>query len=311
MNQRNRVLVAGAINTDLVAQMERAPEAGETVTGTAFSVHAGGKGGNQAVAVARSGVPVAILGAIGADDFGTGRLDDLRADRVETRWVTVKENESSGVAMIFVERGGENRIAYVPGATLLVTPEDAERAVSEAAPTAILSTNELPPETLAALFKAAVNRSVSVVLNATPDPGKARLLLTFVDILVVNEGEARALAGVPDGVGAESVIEALQRLGPNGIVVTLGGDGVIGSENGQRFRHRSPQVEAVDTTGAGDTFCGALMAKMMEGEDLSEAARYGVHAGALAVTKVGAQPSIPNADAIRTFMTAESATQSG
>jgi ribokinase len=305
MDRLSGVLVAGAINTDLVAQMKRAPEAGETITGSAFSIHPGGKGANQAVSVVRSGVPVSILGAIGRDDFGAGRLDDLRAEGIGTGSVSVVDDAPSGVAMIFVEEGGENRIAYVPGATLLVTPEDGERALTDVAPRLLLATNELPHETLAPLFALASRRSIPVVFNATPDPETALPLVELVDILIVNEGEARALAGLADQTGSatpEQMIQELQRLGPDGVVITLGSQGVIGRHGANGFRHRSPRVQVVDSTGAGDTFCGAMVARLMDGAELSEAAHYGVHAGALAVTKMGAQPSIPDGDAIRRFM---------
>lgn len=302
MNRLGHVLVAGAINTDLVAQMKQAPGAGETVTGSAFSIHPGGKGANQAVSAARAGVLVSILGAIGRDDFGAHRLNDLRAEGIDTRRVSVVDDAPSGVAMIFVEESGENRIAYVPGATLLVTPEDAEHAISEASPAVLLATNELPLETLATLFALAGRRSVPVVFNATPDPETAGSLLGLVDILVANEGEARALANQPGRTPPEQLMQELQDLGPDGVVITLGSQGVIGRSGDVPFRHRAPRVEVVDTTGAGDAFCGAMVARLMSNADLSEAAHYGVHAGALAVTKLGAQSSIPGGDVIRQFM---------
>lgn len=298
----NGLLVAGAINTDLVARMVRAPTAGETITGQDFSIHAGGKGGNQAVAAARSGAPVSILGAIGADDFGAGRLQDLRAADVDTAQVAVIQRESSGVAMIFVEESGENRIAYVPGTTLHVSPEMAARAVRERSPRIVLATNELPRDTLTALFKQAAARSIQVIFNATPDPASAHSLLNYVDILIVNEGEARALVDLPDDASPETIVRRLQDLGPEGVVMTLGADGVAGRYDGQHFRHRSPAVDVRDTTGAGDAFCGVLAAHMMMGVELSEAARIGANAGALAVTIDGAQSSIPDGDAIRQFM---------
>ncbi len=302
MKEPNGVLVAGAINTDLVARMKRAPNAGETITGHAFSIHAGGKGANQAVAVARSGVPVTMLGAIGTDDFGTGRLNDLRAEGIDTGSIEVAHDVASGVAMIFVEESGENRIAYVPGATLSVTPEMAERALREASPRFVLATNELPPETLSALFAQARRRSIPVVFNATPDPETAHLLLDHVDILIVNQGEAAALVDPGGDAAVEDVIERLQQFGLDGVVMTLGSDGVIGRFNGREFRYRSPTVDVVDTTGAGDTFSGVMVAQLSAGSDLAEAARIGVHAAALAVTIAGAQPSIPDGTTIQDFV---------
>lgn len=308
MDRTGHVLVAGAINTDLVALMDRAPDPGETITGTGFSIHPGGKGGNQAVSLARSGVPVSILSAIGKDDFGSGRLDDLRREGIDTAWVSVARNAPSGVAMIFVEASGENRIAYIPGATLRVSPDTGERAVRETLPACILATNELPSETLSALFTIARGSAIPVVLNATPDPIAARPLLDRVSVLIVNEGEGRSLSDTAGHATPEEVIAALQHLGPDGVVMTLGSDGAIGMEGVQTFHHLPPEVEVADTTGAGDTFCGAVVARLMAGATLSEATRYGVHAGALAVTRLGAQPSIPDAHAVRQFMSGSPAT---
>ncbi|HEV2068108.1 MAG TPA: ribokinase [Thermomicrobiales bacterium] len=308
MNRSGHVLVAGAINTDLVALMDRAPEPGETITGTGFSIHPGGKGGNQAVAVARSGVPVSILSAIGEDDFGSGRLDDLRLEGVDTASVSTVLDAPSGVAMIFVEASGENRIAYIPGATLRVSPDAGERAVRETPPACILATNELPLETLSALFTIARGSAIPVVLNATPDPIAARPLLDRASVLIVNEGEGRSLSDTARDATPEEVIAALQRLGPDGVVMTLGSDGAIGMDGAQAFHHRAPEVEVADTTGAGDAFCGAVVARLMAGATLSEATHYGVHAGALAVTRLGAQPSIPDAEAVRRFMAGTQAT---
>lgn len=304
MNEPSGVVVAGAINTDLVARMNRAPGAGETITGHAFSIHAGGKGANQAVAAARSGVPVTMLGAIGTDDFGSRRLDDLRAEGIDTESVLVVRDAVSGVAMIFVEESGENRIAYVPGATSHVTPAMAERALSEITPRFVLATNELPPEALTALFAQARQHSIPVIFNATPDPETAHRLLEHVNVLIVNQGEARLLVHQAGDARVEDVIERLQWLGPESVVMTLGSEGVIGHRDGRTFRHRSPVVDVVDTTGAGDTFGGVLVAQLMAGSDLSQAARIGVHAAALAVTVLGAQPSIPDGDTIRRFMAA-------
>lgn len=296
------LLVVGAINTDLVACMRRAPDAGETITGEEFSIHAGGKGGNQAVAASRSGVRAMILGGIGDDEFGGARVDDLRAAGVETESVAVVQGTPSGVALIFIEEGGENRIAFVPGATLHVSPEMGTDALRRLSPRMVLATNELPHDTLTALFAAADQLDIPVVFNATPDPERARPLLVHVDILIVNEGEARALAELPDDATSEAIVERLHRLGPGSVVMTLGADGVIGIGNGNTFHHRPPAVDVVDTTGAGDAFCGVLAAHVMMGLDLSDAARIGTCAGALAVTTVGAQSAIPNSDAIRQFM---------
>src|SRR6478735_11808891 len=147
-----RVLTAGSINTDLVVHVRRAPERGETVTGSAFATFGGGKGANQTLASVRSGAPTSILGAVGDDDFGRQRLADLERDGVDCKSVLVSDKASSGVALITIEPDGDNRIAYVPGATLTISPEQANEAIHRVRPAAILMTLELPPETIQTLI---------------------------------------------------------------------------------------------------------------------------------------------------------------
>ncbi|MBA3379469.1 MAG: hypothetical protein H0T93_11360, partial [Chloroflexia bacterium] len=208
------ILVAGAINTDLVATVTRAPAAGETVTGTGFSIHGGGKGANQAVAVARSGGDAHLVGAIGDDVFGHARLIGLIKDGVHTASVMERTGQLSGVALILVEDGGENRIAYVPGATLTVPPAHMKTAFSEIQPSIVLATNELPQSVLRVLFTAARNADATVVFNVTPDPEMARDLINDVSILIVNSGEAAVLLDMEDIVDTEDAVASLLKLGP-------------------------------------------------------------------------------------------------
>jgi ribokinase len=294
-----RILVAGAINTDLVATVERAPEAGETITGRGFAIHSGGKGANQAVAAARSGASVAMLGGVGKDDFGAARRADLARDGVDGAWIAAMPDVASGVALITVEASGENRIAYVPGATLTVGVDHCLAAFAAVRPELILAANELSHECHARLFEEARANGVRVVFNAAPDPGTARDLLPLINMLIVNRGEAAAMAGV-DAAGKrpEELVEALREAGARECVITLGAEGACGWADGRTFHQAAPHVGAVDTTGAGDAFCGALAARLLVGDDLDRAVRYGVVAGALSATKPGAQSSIPARDEI-------------
>jgi ribokinase len=289
-----RILVAGAINTDLVARVGRAPEAGETVTGTSFEIFGGGKGANQAVAAARSGARVAMLGAVGRDDFGAGRLADLSSEDISTRTVFQPEGYSSGVALITVENAGQNRIAYVPGATLSIVVDQALDALAEWKPVCVLTTLELPHDALQALYRAARSAGVTVICNATPEPDEGKELAFSADILVVNETEALALLGRSGEPGDwVDVARELADAGPSCVVITLGSSGALVSGGGNDLVIAAMQVGVVDTTGAGDAFCGAFATELAMGADPFDAARVGVVAGSLAVTKAGAQPSMP------------------
>lgn len=298
MTKSPRVLVAGAINTDLVASVVRAPEAGETVTGHAFAVFGGGKAANQAVATARAGVQTVLLGAVGDDDFGRQRLIDLAADGIDLGHVLRREGTVSGVALITVQDDGENRIAYVPGPTLSVTPAEAEAAFDAAIPDLLLATLELPIETLVSLFARARAAGIRTVLNAAPDPELARHLLPTVDVLIANEMEAKALIGDFDNpVGAPGAT-----LGCEAVVLTLGKAGASVITKYGATLQPSFDVDVVDTTGAGDAFSGAFAAWLAEGAHVSVALSAGVAAGALATTRAGAQPSIPTRAGIETLL---------
>ena len=296
---QGRMLVAGAINTDLVATVERAPGPGETVTGRSFAIYSGGKGANQAVAAARSGASVVMLGGVGADDFGAARKVDLSRDGIDETWIATVEGVASGVALITVDEGGENRIAYVPGATMVVSPDHCEHAFRAVRPACVLAANELSHACHMRLFGIAREHAVPVVFNAAPDPGAARDLLGLVDALIVNRGEAAAMAGLADDDREPaSLLAELRRGGARDAVITLGGDGAIGCFRGDVFYQAPLKVDVVDTTGAGDAFSGVVAARLVAGDPLPEAVRYGVIAGALAATRAGAQSSIPTADEI-------------
>ena len=298
------VLVAGAINTDLVARVDKAPDAGETVTGSSFAIFGGGKGANQAIAAARSGAPTAMLGALGADDFGGQRRADLEADGIDTASVARSDTAPSGVALIIVEEGsGQNRISYVPGATFTISAEQARAAVERVRPRVVLTTLEPPPEALPALLAASRAAGATVVLNATPEAIGARPVLDRVDVLVVNETEAEDLLGhTVTAEHGEAAALALATLGPRTVVITLGAAGAVLAHEGQTASFPAPPVEVVDTTGAGDAFCGAFAADLARGADPFTAARTGVAAGSLATTVPGAYPSMPRRDAIERIL---------
>jgi ribokinase len=302
------VLVAGSINTDLVARVAHAPEAGETVTGSAFAIFGGGKGANQAIATARSGAPTAMLGALGEDDFGRARRADLDADQVDTESVARSATAPSGVALIVVEEAsGQNRIAYVPGATWTISPEQARAAVERVQPAVIQMTLEPPFDALEALLAAGRAIGATTVLNASPEAIGAREFLDRIDILVVNETEAEDLLGsqvTPENAAAAAL--ALSDLGPSTAVITLGAAGAVVAHGNETRAFPAPRVDVVDTTGAGDAFSGAFAADLARGADPFEAARAGVIAGSLATTVPGAYPSLPRRAAIVALLGANS-----
>lgn len=295
------VLVAGTINTDLVARVDKAPEAGETVTGSSFAIFGGGKGANQAIAAARSGAPTAMLGALGDDDFGRERRADLDAEGIDTASVARRDATPSGVALIVVEDAtGQNRIAYVPGATRTIAADQSRAAVDRVQPAVILATLEPPPDALAALFESGQRHGAVVILNATPEAIGARPFLDHIDVLIVNETEAADLLGSPvSAARGEDAARALSRLGPETVAVTLGAAGAAIIHNGETATFPAPRVEVVDTTGAGDAFCGAFAAELARGSDPFTAAKVGVAAGSLATTVPGAYPGIPRRDAVQ------------
>jgi ribokinase len=297
-----RVLTGGSINTDLVVWCHRAPEAGETITGQRFDVFGGGKGANQTLASARSGAPTSMLGAVGDDDFGRQRLADLQNDGVDCTFVGVTGAAASGVALITVEDGGENRIAFVPGATGTVPADRAGEAVAAVKPSVILATLELPADTIQALIDAGRAAGATIAINATPEPAAGKTLSLQADVLIVNETEATELLGGDAGGNWDAVAAGLQALGPTTVLITLGPDGVVGRDADGGFHIPALKVEVVDTTGAGDAFCGAFAARLAAGADMRSAARAGAVAGSLAVTKPGAQPSQPTWDAIRAHL---------
>ncbi len=292
-----RILVAGTINTDLVVRTRRAPEAGETITGLSFDIFGGGKGANQAVAAARAGGTVGMISGVGDDDFGRQRRADLAAESVSTDTVIVTGRASSGVALITVEESGQNRIAYVPGAGWEVTAADALAALDAWNPDIVLSTLELKHEAMQALYEATTSRGITLIVNGTPEPSEGRDLIPMANVLVVNEQEALELAETT-GDDWPAIAATLASMGPRTVILTLGGDGALVWHDGRVESIPTIPVDVVDTTGAGDAFCGAFAAFLADGSDPFAAARKAVVAGSLAVTRAGAQPSIATLEEI-------------
>lgn len=281
------VCVVGSANLDLVATADRLPAPGETVLGNDFAEHPGGKGLNQAVAAARAGAHTAFVGAVGADDAGRQLLDVMAADGIDASRVADAGAMPTGRALIGVSSSGENSIIVVPGANATVEVTSLPTA------TVVLAQLEVPVAAIVRAFTLARAVGATTVLNPAPAQPLERELLELCDVVVPNEHEAALLGGV----------EHLLASGARTVVVTLGAKGaVLHTVDGITEIAPFP-VDAIDTTAAGDTFCGSLSARLALGEPIEIALRYASAAAALSTTRRGAVPSVPRADEVAALLT--------
>lgn len=280
------VLVVGSANVDLVVSAERRPGPGETVLGGDTVISPGGKGANVAVAAARLGADVALLAAIGDDAYGTVLMDSLRAAGVHTDLVQ-KVARPTGIAYITVTPDGENSILVSPGANTAVEPGTVDTALAGAK--VMIASLEVPLPTVQRAVAAAEAAGVRTLLNLSPPADVGQQTLAALDVLLVNEHEAAWL------LGTDTDPAKLLDLGPRAAVVTRGARGALVVSASGCTELAAPAVEAVDTTGAGDAFAGALAAALAAGADLETAARRAVGVAAISVTRAGAQPSYPSA----------------
>ncbi len=295
-----RVLVIGSINVDLVVDAARLPRPGETILGGAFSQHQGGKGANQAVAAARVGAAVRLIGAVGADAFGTAALDALATEAIDVGRVATRP-APTGVALIAVDAAGENQIVVAPGANALVTPDDvADQALD--AVDVVLTGFEVPMPTVLRAVGAARKRALPVVVSAAPGvPLPAELEATGA-ILVLNEHE---LAIVNDAGTGDGALGALAARTGGPVVLTRGEAGAVLALGERREAVSGFVAEAlIDTTGAGDAFTGVLAAWLAFRRTLPEAVRAGAAAGALSVGRSGAREGMPSRAQLTTFLAA-------
>ncbi len=300
-----RVIVVGSVNVDLVVRSPRLPGPGETTTGGTFEQHHGGKGANQAVAAARLGADVRFIGAVGADSFGSEARASLAASGVDVAGLA-SDGAVTGIALILVDRAGENLIAVASGANWALgadAVEDALNRLGSLAGDVVLVANELAPAAVAAALRSARAAGARTILNPAPADGFDRSLLEMVDILTPNRVELALLAG-SDLAGSGLAGSGLARMDPveaarslavgEAVIVTLGSGGaLVVPRDGPARSVAATPVEAIDTTGAGDAFNGALAAALAEGRSFEEAVRRAVAAGGLATTRVGAREGMP------------------
>lgn len=291
------VVVVGSLNMDLVARAERLPRPGETLAGESFATVGGGKGANQAVAAARLGARVAMIGCVGADAYGEQLREALLREGIDCQAVARIEGVSTGVALIVVDAGSQNAIVIVAGGNGRLTPE----AVVQfddllLAADVVICQLEVPQATVGHTLRRARALGKTVILNPAPATGPLPVdWYASIDYLIPNESEAAALSGVPVSSleTARAAAQRLLELGVNKVIITLGAQGSLLAD-AQRFEHfPAPCVQALDTTAAGDTFVGGFAAALAQGKSEREAIAFGQAAAALSVTRAGAQPSIP------------------
>lgn len=285
------IVVFGSINADIAVSVPRLPKPGETVMGAGYQVFAGGKGANQALAARRAGGEVALVGAVGNDAFKSVALSLVTAGGVVLSGVA-ETSSPTGIATITIDARGENQIAVACGANAMADPKQLERLLSFG--DTLLLQYELPIEVVVAAAVIGRSKDAQVLLNAAPAGPISNALAPLVNLLVVNEHEAATIAAgmkLPPEPHAFALGYADRWRAI--VVVTLGPNGAIAASHGKLVRVEAPRVEVVDTTAAGDTFVGTLAVLLREGASLSEAVRYAVAAGSLAVEQSGAQPSIP------------------
>ncbi|WP_338477872.1 ribokinase [Pseudomonas trivialis] len=300
-----KVVVVGSLNMDLVTRASRLPRAGETLIGQSFSTVPGGKGANQAVASARLGAEVAMIGCVGTDAYGDQLRDALLVEGIDCQAVSTVDG-SSGVALIVVDDGSQNAIVIVAGSNGELTPAAmlAVDAVLQAGEV-IVCQLEVPMDTVGYTLKRGRELGKTVILNPAPASGPLPTeWYASIDYLIPNESEASALSGViVDSLdSARLAATQLIKAGAGKVIITLGAEGALFAD-GERFEHlAAPKVKAVDTTAAGDTFVGGFAAALVNGTSEADAIRFGQVAAALSVTRDGAQPSIPTLNDVQGFV---------
>lgn len=299
-----KILVVGSSNTDLIARVKNFPQAGETIEGIAYMQAMGGKGANQAVAAHRLGGEVSFITCLGNDVNGKNTQQYYQDEGLDVSSSLVVEGVASGTAMIWVDEKGENCIVITPGANNKLTPEYILKIEENIANAEIIMLQmEVPYETVQNVCNLAKKHRKKVILNVAPARKLDDEILKNVDILIVNELEAETISGEKIAtVGKEAVIAKLIKMGASTVILTLGREGCLLKNEQIEIRKEAFVVDALDTTAAGDTFCGALAARLSKGENWDDVLTFASAASAICVTRMGAQPSVPTEKEVLVFL---------
>ena len=303
------ILVVGSLNADLVVRAPRFPQPGETISGGDLQIIPGGKGANQAVAAARQGTSVSMLGRVGNDSFGPEIINNLKQNHVDTSQVQIDSQSATGTAIIVVDPNGQNSIVLSPGGNGQVGDADVAN-VSFSDYKLLLLQLEIPIEAVTSAARCAKESGLRVLLNPAPARALPAELISIPDFILPNETELSLLTNQPvqDIASAEKAARTLLERGAQNVIVTLGANGALMVSSKQVTHVNAYQVEVVDTTAAGDAFIGGFASALLQNKSLEEAVRYGCACGALATTKFGAQPSLPMKAEVEKFLNQSTST---
>lgn len=291
-----KIIVIGSSNVDMVVRTSHLPAPGETILGGEFFMNQGGKGANQAVAINRLGGNLIFMAKLGNDVLGRQSVGYFKKEGIDTRYIALDEDSASGVALISVDDHAENSIVVASGANMLLNEQDVDKMLEEMCEGDILLMQlEIPLQTVEYAARKAFGKGVKVVLNPAPARSLPKELFRHLYMVTPNRIEAEMLTGIKiaNDADVEKVAEEICAMGVKNVIITLGSKGCLIREEGVSYRIDAFKVEPIDTTAAGDTFNGALCVGLSEGMDLKQAAVMASKASSIAVTRMGAQSSIP------------------
>ena len=302
---RPKIVVIGSLHTDFTVKVKAIPRIGESILGESFKRSPGGKGANQAVAAARLGADVTLIGRVGFDFFGKELIKNLMENGIDTKYIIEDSETYTGLALIMVDKNGDNILAVASGADLRIREEDIDKVEEVIRSSDILLIQlEIPLHIVEYAINMAFNEGVKVLLNPAPAKQLSKDLLKKVYVLIPNEKEAELLSNVKikDLHSSQMSAKKLLESGIENVVLTLGKNGsIIGTEE-ETIHITGLNVNAIDTTGAGDAFCGALAVALSSGKKLKDAVIYANYVGALATTKIGAQEALPTKEELEDFI---------